>query len=458
MRVAIVGGGIVGVSLAYFLSRGGHTVVLYEASDQIGGLAGTIRLGEVEVDRFYHTILSSDTHMQALARELGIADRLRFRPTASAFFHEGRLYPMTTLRDFMAFPLLGAMDRLRLALTILAAYGHRDWRCLEEISVEEWLVRWGGRRAFQHLWRPMLRAKFDGRFEDLPATYIWARLIRTRSTRRGIAQQERAGYLIGGHMTMIRAMARAVEAAGGEIRLRTPVQEIVVEGGRVTGVRVDGAVELCDAAVITLNPPLVPRLLPGIDGPWVDDLRSWRYLGIVCVLLALDRPLTDYWTVYIADDSVPFTGIIETTHYIDPADVGGYHLVYLPKYVAWDSPWLRQGDSEILEAWLEHLRRMFPAFRSEWIRHARVHRERYVEPLFHRGQWRRIPPLAPPIPGLFLVNLTQIYPALTNGESLTRHARRAAEEIQRTFGRPAPSNSERSPSIRDEGRKQTMDL
>jgi protoporphyrinogen oxidase len=114
MRIAVIGGGIVGVSLAYFLSRAGHRVVLYEASDQPGGLAGTIRLGDVEVDRFYHTILSSDTHMQALAAELGIADRLRFRPTGSAFFHEGRLSPMTTLRDFMAFPLLRTADRIRL--------------------------------------------------------------------------------------------------------------------------------------------------------------------------------------------------------------------------------------------------------------------------------------------------------------------------------------------------------
>jgi protoporphyrinogen oxidase len=431
MRIAVIGGGIVGVSLAYFLSRAGHRVVLYEASDQPGGLAGTIRLGDVEVDRFYHTILSSDTHMQALAAELGIADRLRFRPTGSAFFHEGRLYPMTTLRDFMAFPLLRTADRIRLGLTILAAYLHRDWRRLEEISVEEWLVRWGGRRAFHHLWRPMLRAKFDGRFEDLPATYIWARLIRTRSTRRGVSQREMAGYLVGGHMTMIRAMIRAIEAAGGEIRLRTPVREVRVEENRVRGVRIDGVVEPFEAAAITLHPPLVPPLLPDVQGSWVEDLRAWRYLGVICVLLALDRPLTDYWTVYITDESVPFTGVIETTHYIDPGDVGGHHLVYLPKYVAWDSPWLQRSDSEILEAWLEHLQRMFPSFHPSWVRHARVHRERYVEPLFHRGQWRRIPPLVTPVEGLFLVNLTQIYPALTNGESLTRHAHRSAEEITR---------------------------
>ncbi len=81
MRVAVIGGGIVSVSLAYFLSQAGHSVVLYEASDQIGGLAETIRMGEAEVDRFYHTILSSDIYMQELAAELGIANRLGFRAT-----------------------------------------------------------------------------------------------------------------------------------------------------------------------------------------------------------------------------------------------------------------------------------------------------------------------------------------------------------------------------------------
>ena len=54
---------------------------------------------------------------------------------------------------------------------------------LEAVNVEDWLVRWGGRRAFESIWRPLLRAKFDGGFDGTPATYIWARLVRMKSTR-----------------------------------------------------------------------------------------------------------------------------------------------------------------------------------------------------------------------------------------------------------------------------------
>jgi len=64
-----------------------------------------------------------------------------------------------------------------------------------------------------------------------------------------------AGYLVGGHMTMIRAMIRAIEAAGGEIRLRTPVREVRVEENRVCGVRIDGVVEPFEAAAPHAHPP-----------------------------------------------------------------------------------------------------------------------------------------------------------------------------------------------------------
>jgi protoporphyrinogen oxidase len=147
------------------------------------------------------------------------------------------------------------------------------------------------------------------------------------------------------------------------------------------------------------------------------------------MLLALRRPLIPYYTLNITDERIPFTGVIETTNLIDPQHVGGYHLVYLPKYVAPDSPFAKMDDATLRPLFLGYLRRMFPDLKDSEIAAVRIGRERYVEPLHPVGKTNAIPSIVSDIGGLYLVNSSQIYPQLTNGEAAVRYARQAAETI-----------------------------
>jgi protoporphyrinogen oxidase len=431
MKIGIIGGGIMGITLGYYLSRENYEVEIFEASPILGGLAGPITLEDgTLVDRFYHTILSSDKNLKQLSQELGITDQLRFKETKMGFYYNNAIHPMNNIADFMKFPPLGWIDRFRLGLTVLIAQFYKDWRKLEGINVEKWLNGLSGKRTFNNIWRPMLRAKFDGGFENTPATYIWARLVRMKSTRGGASQKEEAGHLIGGYITLIKAMTEKILQKGGVIHLSTPVKEIVIENGLAVGIRMqDGLVVRYDAVLATVQSPIFSRLIPGADADYLDFLSKTDYLGIVAPLLVLDRPLTSYWTINITDDQIPFTGVIETTAYIDPKYVGGHHLVYLPKYTAPGSPWLKKSDEEIRQTWLGYLRTMFPEFDQSAIQYFLVHRERYVEPLHGLNQTHLIPEVRTPVKNLFLSTTAQIYPELTNGESVVKYAKKSADII-----------------------------
>jgi protoporphyrinogen oxidase len=430
-KVGIIGGGIMGISLGYFLSRQGVPVTIYEASPVLGGLAGPIILDDgTAVDRFYHAILSSDRHLSDLCKELGIDDQLRFKETKTGFYYKNEIYPMNNIVEFLRFPPLGWIDRFRLGLTVLAAQFIKDWNDLESVSVQSWLLKWSGQTTFQNIWRPMLKAKFDGGFDTVPATWIWSRLVRMKSTREGANQKEMAGHLIGGYITLIQAMKEKILAAGGEILLKTPVKEILVENGKTTGILLasDETVHY-DKVVCTLQTPIFQRLIPGADKEYHEFLGRTEYLGIIAPLLVLDRPLSGRWTLNITDDRYPFTGVIETTAYIDPSYVGGHHLVYLPKYTAPGSPWQQKTDDEIKQIWLENLQEMFPDFDTASIQYFLTHRERFVEPLHKINETDSIPEVKTPVENLYLATTAQIYPALTNGESVSRHARDASEIV-----------------------------
>ncbi len=430
MKVGIVGGGMMGVSLAYYLSRQNVGVEIFEAEGELGGQVRPVVLPDgAVVDRFYHAILSSDANLGQLCAELGMADRLHFQQTKMGVFHDGAVYPMNNIADFMRFPPLGLTDRFRLGLTILYAQLVRDWHRLEGVSVEAWLVGLSGRRAYENVWRPMLKGKFDGSFDEVPATYMWSRLVRMKSTRGGAAQKEMAGHILGGYFALIKAMAGEIEASGGAIHLGTPVREIVIERGRALGLRSSSGFAEYDAVVATLPPPTFRHLVPAASAAYQKSLGRTDYLDIICPLLVLDRPLTGCWTLNIADDSFPFTGVIETTTYIDPQYVGGHQLVYLPKYVVSGNPLQDMSDEEIKDLWLKNLEVMLPEFERSWIRFFRLERERCVEPLRRLNQTDAIPAVSTPIRNLFLATSSQVYPALTNCESVTRHARDVAQTV-----------------------------
>jgi protoporphyrinogen oxidase len=178
-----------------------------------------------------------------------------------------------------------------------------------------------------------------------------------------------------------------------------------------------------------LQTPIFLRLIPSAEPEYKQFLGQTDYLGVICPLLVLDRPLSGRWTLNITDDRFPFTGVIETTAYIDPRYVGGHHLVYLPKYTAPGSPWQQKTDQEIKDIWYENLKKMFPDFQESWVRYFLIHRERFVEPLHKINETHLIPDIRTPYEDLYLATAAQIYPALSNGEAVTRHAQEAAEIV-----------------------------
>jgi protoporphyrinogen oxidase len=184
-----------------------------------------------------------------------------------------------------------------------------------------------------------------------------------------------------------------------------------------------------DTVVVTSQVPVFLRMIPSAPVDYRESLSNVDYLGIVCPMMVLDRPLTGYWTLNITDERIPFTGVIETTTYIDPSYVGGHHLVYLPKYTAPGSDLQRASDEEICHIWIENVKRMVPGFDPQSVKYFQVHREKYVEPLHGLDGTRHIPQVDTPVRGLFLVTTAQIYPELTNGESVSRHAAAAASVI-----------------------------
>ena len=403
---------------------------MYERQATLGGLASYIMYDGARLDRFYHTILSSDMSMQGLIEETGVKERLHFTKTRQGFYDNGKLYSFDTPLDLLRFPPLTPLQRFRLGLQILYAQLGRDWEEMDTIPVEKWLLRVSGRGVFQKVWRPLLRAKFDTQpIDDIPATYIWSRLRRMLSTRKGVTSQEMMCYLEQGYYSLIEAMMVHCEARHVEFHVNTVVEEIVIENGSVNGVRTPDGFQPYDAVISTLPSPVLVNLIPGAPADLRDLLAKQEYLGIVCPLMILDRQLTPYYVLNITDETIPFTAVVETTNLIDPRYIKQYHLIYLPKYLAPHSEIARWSDEKIKTEWLRHVQRMFPDFQEDWIHAFLVQRARIVEPLRPIGTTDEIPPIRTSVQNFYMANTAMVYPSLNNGESVTQLARKVVDAL-----------------------------
>ena len=84
----IVGGGIMGMTLAHKLAKEGKEVTLFEAAPELGGLASSWKLGEVEWDRFYHVILLSDFRTRNILKDIGLDEEINWVETKTGFYTE----------------------------------------------------------------------------------------------------------------------------------------------------------------------------------------------------------------------------------------------------------------------------------------------------------------------------------------------------------------------------------
>jgi protoporphyrinogen oxidase len=425
-RWCIVGGGMLGMTLAYRLARQEKRVTLIEAAAHLGGLANAWSVGDVTWDRHYHVTLLSDTRLRSLLAELDLEREIEWTETRTGVFAGGRLHSVSSVLELLRFPVLGWLDVLRLGATVLRASRLDDWRQIEDVPVAEWLARWSGRRTYERFWLPLLRSKLGEAHAETSAAFIWATIRRLYAARRTGMKREMFGTVRGGYARVLHRFAERLHDVGVRIVLDAPAARIEpARGGATVAVR-GGAAEVFDHVVVTAAAPIAARLCVGLSEEEAGRLAGVRYLGIICASALLRAPLAGYYVTNLLDDGLPFTGVIEMSALVRSGQFGGRGLVYLPRYLAPDDTFFDAPDEEVERLFVAGLMRVYAQVRREDVLAFRVSRARHVLPLPTLGYSRRVPAFDASAPGLHFVNSSQIVNGTLNVNETVQLAERAA--------------------------------
>jgi protoporphyrinogen oxidase len=144
----------------------------------------------------------------------------------------------------------------------------------------------------------------------------------------------------------------------------------------------------------------------------------------------IKKSLCPFYITNITDPGFPFTGVIEATNIVPKEILGDHALVYLPRWMPADDPFINLSDSEIKDRFYKALRRIFPDFSAESVTAILVNRESNVQPIQTVGYKKNVLSMDTCIKGFYIVNTTMILNSTLNNNQVIRLAKKMAKKIK----------------------------
>ncbi|GAB1452044.1 NAD(P)/FAD-dependent oxidoreductase [Draconibacterium sp.] len=427
---AIIGGGMLGMTLALRLIQQGQKVTIFESAEKAGGLTRAWRMDDVVWDRFYHVILMSDLNTRKILKEIGLEHEINWVETKTGFYSNGKLYSMSNIIEFFKFPPINLIDKFRLGFTIFFASRIKDWKFMENILVEKWLTKWSGKNVFNKIWLPLLKAKLGDNYKNTSASFIWSTIQRMYAARRSGLKKEMFGYVNGGYENVNTRFVEYLEKAGVEFRYNSMVDSVTKNNSGTIDITLnDNSTSTWSKVISTLPSGISVKIAPELSVDEKSKHQAIKYLGVICATILMKKQLSKFYVTNITDSGFPFTGVIEMTALINPKEIKGHHLIYLPKYVNSDDPMLNIPDDELSQSFLNDFLRMYPSVAKEDITFCGVSKARNVFSLPTINYSGNLPGIKTSIDNYFIVNSAQIINGTLNVNETIQVAETKLSEI-----------------------------
>lgn len=410
-KIAIIGGGYTGLTIAYRLSDLGYAVTIFEKNDCVGGLASGFTIDGLLIEKIWHFLYMTDKDILDLAEELKVRDRLVFHNSSVATYYDGKLYPFMTPMDLLKFTPLSFINRLRTGAVGLYLQLLKNWKPLTQITAYEWMTKKAGKQATEIIWKPLLEGKFGKYYDKVTMSWLWGRIkVRVDSKEK---TGEKLGYFTGSFNVLTNGLKQKIEENGGKIFTNVEVSKIAkTEDDKVTIVS-EGETKVFDRIISTTPTHVFGKMIASnkeVTGKKIESLDSIDYVGVVVMVFTSDQKISPYYWHNINDPKIPFLVLLSNTELAGEETYDGKNVYYIGFYAEHDHHYFTDDNDLIMNEWEDGLKTMFPDFDASKIREKKLFKFKDAQHIVDIGYDKKIPPYESVVKNVYLSNFSQIYP------------------------------------------------
>ncbi|MEM1136846.1 MAG: FAD-dependent oxidoreductase [Bacteroidota bacterium] len=428
-ELIIIGGGITGLTSAYIAAKRGVKVTVIEASNSFGGLLNTFDIAGTKLEHYYHHFFTHDAEINWLIKELDLEHKLIFHNSSMGVFSNGKTYHFNSPLDLLKFSPISFIDKVKFATTSLYMGKFANWKNYEGISALKWLNKWSGKSTTENLWQPLLDIKFGPYAAEIPLSWMIGRMKQRMNSRK--KGDERLGYIDGSLQILLDALLNKLERLDVELLNNTAITEVEIRKNKLQEIHSKaGRIFEAENFLFTIPTNIIANFLAKPSPKLASFLNKTKYFGAVCVILQMNKKLSDIYWLNVAEKGFPFGGVIEHTNLIDTTNYNGKHIAYLSRYFSKEEPIATMPKEEISAMMIPHLSKIFRNFNEQQIEQVFTFKTLSAATVCDLNFSGKVPTCKTSVEGLFIANMNHIYP----DERSTNNAIRIAAEACKTMG------------------------
>lgn len=432
ISLAVIGGGIEGLLIAYYLSfQKKLSVSLFEKEKDLGGLLSGFKPTPRSdyLEKYYHHWFRTDTDLLAFLEKEKLQKNLKWHQSSTAIFQKGSLNPFMTPLDILKYPHLNFFDKLRLGLCTLHLQQTKNWKRFENLTAHDYLKKLCGLKAYQTIWEPLLKGKFNSDYQKVSMSWMWSRIyFRGHSKSRGEGV-EKLAYYRGGTPLLIAKIKKRLLKNRVQIHTNTPVAKIKkTQNGYLLSLS-NQKTQKFDQIVCALPSPVFSKIAPHLPPAYLKKLNFFPYLGAICLVLLSKKSLSSYYWTNISDPSFPFLALVEHTNLVPSSRYQNHRVFYLGHYLPSSHPFFFFSARRLFDHFFPYLQKINPSLTKKDIKKYFLFKDSYAQHLVGKNFTQNIPDHQTPHPGLYLANFTQIFPEDRGTSAAIREAKKVADLV-----------------------------
>ena len=395
MKVGIIGGGISGLSLGYFLTKKGHQVFLFEKEKELGGLLSFLKKKEWSwtLEKFFHHFFSSDKELIELLKNLNLKEKIFFKRVKTSLFLNGKICQFDSPESLLRFPFFSFFEKIKTGLITFFLKYPPFFPFFGEKKAMEELEKLYGKRVFSILWKELFLKKFGEESQEISLAWFLARLKK---------RETHLGYLKGGFSVLIEALKKEIEKSGG-IFLKKEILDLREIYSKF------------DRIIFTTPLPVFLKITEKFfnkNKVFIDSLKKIQKMyASYCLVLSLKREfLKDgtYW-LNINEKNFPFVVLVEHTNMVPKLFYGNETILYVGGYAPLESSFLKMDKKRVFEIFFPFLKKISFLSRKDIIDY-HFYKYPFAQPIIFCGYKKYLPSFFTPDPKIYFLSTHHIYP------------------------------------------------